>query len=35
MMLCGMWDLGSILFVLDENVMMYMLNKYVGWEWFG
>ena len=34
-MLRGMRDPGSILSVLDENVMMYTLNKYVGWEWFG
>jgi len=31
----GMRDPGSILSVLDENVMMYTLNKFVGWEWFG
>ena len=34
-MLRGMRDPGSILSVLDENVMMYTLNKFVGWEWFG
>lgn len=34
-MLRGMRDEGSVLHTLDEDVLMYIFNKHVGWDWFG
>jgi len=33
--LLGMKDRGSLLSALDYDVVMYMINRFVGWDWFG